>query len=121
VTRTMFDLLHENAAADLDLLRTKDRMDDVFSNPRDVDFAFKSINEENANDLAEYVNGKNFGNARVQALEDGTFRVIVFIHMPITQHLVFSVSAFMLCLSQLFLVDYDGWGSVAVTNIKNEN
>ncbi len=116
MARTMFDLLHENAVADHELLRASDRHGDVFSNPRDVDFAFNSANEENANDLAEYVNGKNFGNARVQSLEDGTFRILVFIHMPITQNLVFSVSAFMLCLSRLFLVDYDGWGSVIKPN-----
>ena len=108
----MFDLLHENSAADIDLLRANDRRGDVFSKSREVDFALSSANAENANDLAEYVNGKNFGDARVQTLEDGTFRVIVLIQMPITQHLVFSVSAFMLCLSRLFLVDYDGWGSI---------
>lgn len=112
MTRTMFDLLHENAAADLDLLHSKDQAGDIFSKSREVDFAFNSANAENATDLAEYVNGKNFGDARVQTLEDGTFRVIVLIHMPITQNLVFSVSAFMLCLSRLFIVDYDGWGSV---------
>jgi hypothetical protein len=108
----MFDLLHENAVADLDLLRLSDRQGDVFTNPREVDFAFKAVHGENANDLAEYVNEKNFGKASVQNLEDGTFRVIVLIDLPITQDLIFSVSASMLCLSRLFLVDYDGWGSI---------
>jgi hypothetical protein len=112
MSRSIFDLLHENAVANLDLLRLSDRQGDVFTNPREVDFAFKAVQGENANDLAEYVNEKNFGKASVQNLEDGTYRVIVLIDMPITQNLIFSVSAFMLCLSRLFLVDYDGWGSI---------
>ena len=39
---TLFDLLHENALADNDVLRLSDRQGDVFNRPRDVDFLFKT-------------------------------------------------------------------------------
>jgi hypothetical protein len=109
---TLFDLLTQTAKADTDLLRHKGQAGDIFSAPREVDFAFESAERENAEDLAEFVNGKQYGVAKVTELDDGRFRILVFITMPITQHLICSVSGFMLCLSRVFLVDYQGWGSV---------
>jgi hypothetical protein len=109
---SIFDLLHENAHADNDVLIAGDAKDDVFAKPRDVDFVFKTTDKEKAQDLSEYINGKNFGNSRVDGGDDGVFRVLVVIHTPITQHVVCCLSGFMVCLSRLFQVDYDGWGSV---------
>lgn len=108
---TVFDLLHENALADNDLLRKNDAMGDVFSISRDVDFAFKTADKQRADDLCEYINGKNFGKAHVRGGDD-LYWVIVIVHMPITQNVICSVSGFMVCLSRLFQVDFDGWGSV---------
>lgn len=87
-------------------------MGDIFSIPREVDFDFVSPTHEQAKDFAEYVNGKSYGRAEVHDLQDGTFRIAVFIHMPITQYVILGVSGFMLCLSRLFQLDYKGWGSV---------
>jgi hypothetical protein len=111
VNSTIFDLLHENAKADLDLLLSCDARGDHFANSRTVDFAFKTKDRETADDLCEYINGKNFGKAHVRADEELCW-VICKIEMPITQELVFCVSGFMLCLSRLFQVEYDGWGSI---------
>ena len=108
---TIFDLLHENATADLDLLRSNDAHGDDFAKSRTVDFAFKTHDKERADDLCEYINGKNFGKAHVREDQD-LFWVISKIEMPITQNLVFCVSGFMVCLSRLFQVEYDGWGSI---------
>lgn len=102
-----------NALADNDVLRLSDRQGDVFNRPRDVDFLFKTPDRERAEDIAEYINGKNFGAAKTRVIEDGTYWVLVIIHMPITQHVLCCVSAFMLCLSRLFQVEYDGWGSTS--------
>ena len=109
---TMFDLLHQNAVSDTDLLRKNDELGDIFTVAREVDFAFGTVDRERADDFSEYVNGKNFGTASVTKLTDGGFRVLVLITMPITQHLIGCVSGFMLCLSRLFRIDYLGWGSV---------
>ena len=109
---TIFDLLHENALLDNDLLRKNDAMGDKFDDPRDVDFAFKTNDKQRADDLSEYINGKNFGNASVAAAVEGEYGVLCVIHMPINQPLLCSVSGFMVCLSRLFQVEYDGWGSI---------
>jgi len=109
---TLFDLLTQTAKADTDLLRKNDELGDVFSTPREVDFAFESDERENADDFADFVNGKQYGVAKVTELEDGRFGITVLIIMPVTQHLICSVSGFMLCLSRVFLIDYQGWGSV---------
>jgi hypothetical protein len=118
---TVFDLLHENALADNALLRTNDANGDVFDIPRDVDFAFKTSDKIRAQDLCEYINGKNFGIARVDLKKDiDQVWVFVIIHMPINQHIVGCVSGFMVCLSRLFQVEFDGWGSVIQTRTSSE-
>ena len=110
---SMFDLLHENVVQDNVLLQSNDEHGDVFSTPRDVDFAFKTPDKTKANDLCDFINGKNFAKAHVRQAEgDDLVWVIAIIHMPINQNVLCSVSGFMVCLSRLFLVEYDGWGSV---------
>ena len=109
---TMFDLLAQTAVADTDLLRKNDELGDIFTTPREVDFAFETAEKERAGDFAEFVNGKSYGKAEVSEIEPNRFRILVLIRMPVTQHLVCSVSGFMLCLSRLFQIDYQGWGSV---------
>jgi len=74
--------------------------------------SFESAERDNAEDFAEFVNGKQYGVAKVSELEDGRYRILVLIIMPVAQHLIYSVSGFMLCLSRVFLIDYQGWGSV---------
>ena len=109
---TMFELLHQTAVADTDLLRKNDKMGDSFAIAREVDFAFETGSRQRADDFAEFVNGKSHGKAAVSNITDEKFRVLVLITMPITQHLIGSVSGFMLCLSRLFQIEYLGWGSV---------
>lgn len=113
---TMFDLLHQTAVADTDLLRKNDKLGDVFMTPREVDFAFNTSYRQRADDFASFVNGKSYGTAAVSDNTDGNFRVLVLITMPVTQQLILSVSGFMLCLSRLFQIDYLGWGSVVQTH-----
>jgi len=108
----MFDLLAQTAVADTDLLRKNDELGDIFTTPREVDFAFETAEKERGGDFAEFVNGKSYGKAEVSEIEPNRFRILVLIRMPVTQHLVCSVSGFMLCLSRLFQIDYQGWGSV---------
>jgi|SRR5215470_4555849 len=108
----MFELLHENAVADTELLRSNDKVGDIFTKAREVDFAFETGDKERADDFAKFVNGKSYGTAAVSKLPDDRFRVLVLITMPITQYVIGCVSGFMLCLSRLFQIDYLGWGSV---------
>ena len=110
---TIFDLLHENAVQDNDLLQKNNGRGDTFDTPRNVDFAFKTDDRQKANDLAEFLNGKNFGEASVRQKQgDEQIWVVAVIHMPTNQSVLCCVSGFMLCVSRLFQVEYDGWGCV---------
>ena len=109
---SIFESLHDNVVADTDLLRKNDELGDVFTIARQVDFAFETPDRERAADFAEFVTGKNFGRTEITETENNQLRILVFINMPITQHLVCSVSGFMLCLGTLFKISYKGWGSV---------
>jgi hypothetical protein len=109
---TLFELLTQTALADTDLLRKNDAMGDTFTMAREVDFAFETKDKQRADDFAEFVNGKSYGNAAVREIREDNFQVLVLITMPITQHLIGCVSGFMLCLSRLFQIEYLGWGSV---------
>jgi hypothetical protein len=97
---TMFERLHDTAFADTDLLRKNDKLGDIFTKAREVDFAFETGDRQRADDFAEFVNEKNYGTAAISTVTDGHFRVLVLITMPITQHLIGCVSGFMLCLSR---------------------
>ena len=107
---TMFELLTQTALADTDLLRKNNAMGDTFTIAREVDFAFETKDKQRAEDFAEFVNGKSYGDAAVRKIRDN-FQVLVLITMPITQHLIGCISGFMLCLSRLFQTEYLGWGS----------
>ena len=50
---TLFDLLHQNAVSDTDLLRKNDELGDVFTIAREVDFAFETGESGRADDFAE--------------------------------------------------------------------
>jgi hypothetical protein len=108
----LFEALHENALHDNELLRLNDEKGDIFDKARDVDFAFKTNELQRATDLSEFLNGKTFAQANVNTGDDGVSWVVAVIHMPISQNVLCSTSGFMLCLSRVFGVEYDGWGSV---------
>ena len=109
----IFDELRENAVADNNLLISNDSGGDVFSTARDVDFAFKTTERVKAQDLCDFINGKNYGRARVEYNDEhGLYWVFVVIHTPITQNIICSLSGFMVCVARLFKIEYDGWGSV---------
>jgi hypothetical protein len=63
---TLIDLLTQTAIADTDLLRKSNELGDAFAAPREVDFAFESAERDNAEDFAEFVNGKQYGVAVVR-------------------------------------------------------
>jgi hypothetical protein len=109
---TMFELLTETAKADRDLLIKNNDAGDDLNKPREVDFAFETDERERADDFAEFVIGKSYGSVQVNEIEPGQFQILVLITMPINQNIINSVSGFMLCLSRLFKIDYQGWGSV---------
>lgn len=83
--------------------------------PRDIDF-FYAKNEERAKLVASFVTDYRYGiPAAVERIEhQGTisWRLIIKIHTPMTENVIMTLSAFMVCLADMYDLDYDGWGCV---------
>lgn len=108
---SVIDELMKTAVADTDVLRLLDSQGDRFSTHRDVEFLLRAPTPGKASLVASFINEHSFG---VATLNDGEgLSVLVVIHMPIEQSVLLSVSGFMVCLSRLFELEYDGWGCVA--------
>ena len=105
------DDLLRTAYEDTQLLIRNDRLGDVLSVPRDVEFLLRAPDEQKAQTVCSFIQDNQYGSASLQEGE-GRFSVLVVIHMPITQNIICSVSALMSCLAALFGMEYDGWGSV---------
>lgn len=99
------------AHEDTQLLIKNDSLGDDFSIPRDVDFVLYSTDGQRAQTVASFIADNQYGVPRVEVL-DGRHRILVTINMPITRQVLCSISALMVCLAQLFSIEYDGWGCV---------
>ena len=112
---SIIEKLTQTAQSDTELLIKNDRLGDDVRTPRLVDFLFTAEDRESADALAEFVAGNQYGESHIEPAESG-FRVLAVIEMPITQHLICSVSGLMECLAAVFKVEYDGWGCVIQQN-----
>lgn len=107
--------LMESAESDVDVLRRLDAEGDNFSFFRKVDFHFKCPDYEKADVVAGFINDFQFGTAE-HIVQDELHYVNVKITMPINQNIISCVSGFMLCVAELYKVEFDGWGCVASNN-----
>ncbi len=107
---SLVDTLLKNAYQDTQLLIKNDERGDVLSVPRDVDFLLRCEDSGRAETVASFVNDNQYGVAVVEQVDD-EYRVRITVHTPITQNVLCSISGLMACLSELFQVVYDGWGS----------
>ncbi len=103
--------LMDIAIADTDVLLSLDEQGDDFSILRDVDFLLRAPNKDKAELVCGYINDYGYGNATLQE-HDGNHSVAIVIHMPVTQHVLLSVSGFIATICQLYELEYDGWGCV---------
>ena len=111
---SIVELLLDTARADTDLLLKNDARGDLLAVPRQVDFLLRAPTAEKAQLVADFISDNRYGDATVASDPDG-HRVTVLIEMPITQHVLCSVLGLMACISKIFDVEYDGWGSVLRT------
>jgi hypothetical protein len=107
---TVVEVLMDTAKADTDVLIKNDELGDVLSIPREVDFLLRAPSEEKATLVADFINDNRYGDATALCDEEG-YRVSVLINMPITQHVLCSVSGLMACICEIFEIEYDGWES----------
>ncbi|AXB33238.1 ribonuclease E inhibitor RraB [Vibrio campbellii] len=101
----------ESAESDVDVLRRLDAEGDNFSLFREVDFHFKCPDPDKADVVAGFINDFQFGVAE-HVVQDGLHYVDVKITMPVNQNIVSCVSGFMVCVAELYKVEFDGWGCV---------
>ncbi len=101
--------LMKGAMADADVLRSLDEQGDDVTAPRDVDFLLRAPSRDKAELAADFINDYRYGRANVEEDEDNC-SVLVIINMPVTQHVILSVSGFMACVAELFELEFDGWG-----------
>ncbi len=99
----------ENADSDTDVLQSLDRNGDRFAVFRDVDFLLCTPDQEKAALVAGFINDHSFGRATNQDNVD----VLVTINMPVEQPVALCVSGFFAFISQMFGIEYDGWGCAA--------
>jgi hypothetical protein len=106
--------LMDTAVEDSRLLVKNQEMGDHPEIPRDIDFVLYAKNEERARLVASFVTDYRYGRPAVERVEHQgrvSWRLLVTIHAPTTENVVMTLSAFMVCLAQLYDLDYDGWGS----------
>ena len=105
--------LIDTAVEDSRLLVKNQELGDRAEIPRDIDFVLYAKNEERAKLVASFVTDYRYGRPAVERVEHrGTisWRLLITIHAPTTENVVMTLSAFMVCLSQIYDLDYDGWG-----------
>ena len=107
-------LLMDTAVEDSRLLVKNQELGDRPEVPRDVEFIFYAKDEEKAKLVASFITDYRYGRPSVRNIErrgEFAWEVMVTINTPTTENVVMTLSAFMVCLAQLFDLDYDGWGS----------
>jgi len=111
----LVETLLNTAVSDNRLLAKNQELGDQSDQPRDLDFVLYAKNEERASLVASFIADNRYGKPSVQRIEHAgkvAWRLLVVIHAPATENVVHTLSAFMVCLSKLYDLDYDGWGCV---------
>jgi hypothetical protein len=104
----------DTAVEDSQLLVKNQELGDRPEIARDIDFVLYAKDKEKAELVASFVTDFRYGRPTVAQTEqrgEYSWRLLITIHSPTTENVVMSLSAFMVCLSKLYDLDYDGWGS----------
>ena len=107
---SIVELLLDTARADTELLITNDEHGDQFTVPRTVDFLLIADTAEAADTVASFITDNRYAECRIEETDDGKFRILAQLEMPITQNVACAVSGLFACVSKIFNVEYDGWG-----------
>ena len=106
--------LLENAIEDNKVLIQNQKMGDQTSIARDIDFTLYAEDEQRANLVKNFIVDNRYGKPTVKRTEyrgQVRWQLQVIVHAPATENVVHTLSAFMVCLAELYKLEYDGWGS----------
>lgn len=107
---TLVRRLIDTARADMELLATNQGLGDELSATREVEFFLYARSAKRAELVASFINDLRYGDAAAERSQ-GRHLIRVIVRMPITQAVLGSVSAFFVCLSTIYNLNYDGWVS----------
>ena len=110
---SLVECLMDTAVQDSDLLVRNQELGDRSEMPRDIEFVLYAKDKKRAELVASFVSDYRYGKASVEHTEDCgeySWRLLIVIHSPTTENVVMSLSAFMVCLANIYDLDYDGWG-----------
>jgi len=110
----LIKLLLDNAVQDNQVLVQNREIGDRTEMARDIEFVLYAKTEERAKLAANFIADNRYGRPALEEIErDGgnSWQLLVTIHAPATENVLHTLSAFMVCLSQLYDLDYDGWSS----------
>ena len=106
-------LLMDTAVEDSALLVKNQALGDHSEIPRDIDFVLYAKDAEKARLVASFVADYRYGRPsviQVEPRDEYSWRLVITIHSPTTENVIMTLSAFMVYLSKLYDLDYDGWG-----------
>ena len=110
------ELLRETAASDKDLIHQNRELGDNPEIPRELDFVLRAKTEERARLVRDFVIDNMYGRPSIERInsDDGSvsWQLVVAIHASARPEVVCTLSAFMVCLSKIYDLEYDGWGCV---------
>ncbi|MFN0022208.1 MAG: ribonuclease E inhibitor RraB [Pirellulaceae bacterium] len=109
---SVVQLLMDTAVEDSQLLVKNQEIGDRAEIPRDIEFVLYAKDEEKARLVASFVADYRYGRPSVERVEHrgvDSWQLLITIHSPTTENVVMALSAFMVCLSKLYDLDYDGW------------
>lgn len=110
---SIVDKLLDCAAADVDLVAANAAKGDRQGTFRDIDFLLIAPNRDKAEIVSSFVADNRYGTATIEPEPDSSrWRVQVVVNAPATEQVVCSISGLMTCLTELFDLEYDGWGCV---------
>jgi hypothetical protein len=111
---SVVQLLMDTAVEDSQLLVKNQEIGDRSEIPRDIDFVLYAKDKEKAELVASFVTDYRYGRpsleGHIEERGDYSWRLLITIHSPTSENVVMTLSAFMVCLSKLYDLDYDGWG-----------
>src|SRR5690349_16575213 len=103
--------LESRAVLDTSMLHQRECARDQLNQPRDLLFAFRAKCGEQARTIARIAEDNSYGRAQVFPEKD-EWRVEITIFAPASTSVLHALSAAMLCLAQLYHVEYEGWSCI---------
>lgn len=76
-----------------------------------LDYCLATEDKEQAETVTSFIKDNAYGIAEIDLGEDNIYRILIKVETPLIRSVIFNISANMLFISNLFNVEYIGWGT----------